>query len=40
LIFIGIDYLQTGMAGVSWNLEAFTGQGSRRGGSSPESASS
>jgi phosphate:Na+ symporter len=27
LIFIGIDYLQTGMAGVSWNLEAFTGQG-------------
>jgi len=25
LIFTGIDYLQTGMAGVSWNLERFTG---------------
>ena len=27
LIFTGIDYLQTGMGGVSWNLEAFAGQG-------------
>jgi phosphate:Na+ symporter len=29
LIFIGIEYLQTGMAGVTWNFEAFTGPGSR-----------
>src|SRR5262245_41400444 len=27
LIFMGIDYLQTGMAGVSWNLEKFAGRG-------------
>jgi phosphate:Na+ symporter len=27
LIFTGIDYLQTGMEGVSWNLEAFAGGG-------------
>src|SRR4029077_1530737 len=27
LIFTGIDFLQTGMGGVSWNLEAFAGQG-------------
>src|SRR5262245_29740726 len=27
LIFTGIDYLQTGMAGVSWNLEALAGGG-------------
>jgi phosphate:Na+ symporter len=27
LIFTGIDYLQSGMGGVSWNLEAFAGQG-------------
>jgi len=27
LIFTGIDFLQTGMAGVSWNLEAFAGHG-------------
>jgi phosphate:Na+ symporter len=27
LIFIGIDYLQTGMKGVSWNLEALAGGG-------------
>src|SRR5262245_63684717 len=27
LIFIGIDYLQEGMAGISWNLEAFAGTG-------------
>src|SRR6516162_6832351 len=27
LIFIGIDYLQSGMAGVSWNLEALAGTG-------------
>ena len=29
LIFIAIEYLQTGMAGVSWNFEAFTGPGSQ-----------
>jgi phosphate:Na+ symporter len=28
LIFIGIEYLQTGMAGVTWNFEGFTGPGS------------
>jgi phosphate:Na+ symporter len=28
LIFNGIDYLQTGMAGISWDLEAFAGTGS------------
>jgi phosphate:Na+ symporter len=28
LIFIGIEYMQTGMAGVSWNFTAFTGPGS------------
>src|SRR5499427_634041 len=27
LIFTGIDFLQTGMGGVSWNLEAFAGRG-------------
>ena len=27
LIFTGIDFLQTGMGGISWNLEAFAGQG-------------
>jgi phosphate:Na+ symporter len=25
LIFTGIDYLQTGMAGISWDLEALAG---------------
>ena len=29
LIFIGIDYLQTGMEGVSWNLDAIAGRGLR-----------
>src|SRR5262245_45169602 len=28
LIFTGIEYMQTGMAGVSWNFTAFTGPGS------------
>jgi phosphate:Na+ symporter len=28
LIFIGIEYMQTGMEEVSWNFEAFTGPGS------------
>src|SRR5262250_2953733 len=27
LIFTGIDFLQIGMGGVSWNLEAFAGRG-------------
>src|SRR5262249_49703382 len=27
LIFIGIDYLQEGMAGVSWDLDALAGHG-------------
>ena len=27
LLFIGIDYLQTGMDGVSWNLDAIGGSG-------------
>src|SRR5262249_21252056 len=27
LIFTGIDYLQTGMAGIKWNLEAWAGTG-------------
>jgi phosphate:Na+ symporter len=27
LIFTGIDFLQTGMGSVSWNLEAFAGRG-------------
>src|SRR5215472_15273494 len=27
LLFIGIDYLQTGMKGVSWNLDAIGGSG-------------
>src|SRR6516225_2553079 len=27
LIFTGIDFLQTGMGGVSWNLETFAGHG-------------
>src|SRR5215831_2922142 len=27
LIFTGIEFLQTGMGGVSWNLEAFAGHG-------------
>lgn len=29
LLFLGIEYLQDGMAGVSWHLEGFTGPGSR-----------
>jgi phosphate:Na+ symporter len=28
LLFNGIEYMQNGMAGVSWNLESFTGPGS------------
>src|SRR5262249_1325897 len=27
LIFTGIDFLQTGMRGISWNLDAFAGSG-------------
>ncbi|MBX3024808.1 Na/Pi cotransporter family protein [bacterium] len=27
LLFVGIDYLQNGMAGTSWDLEAFAGSG-------------
>jgi phosphate:Na+ symporter len=27
LIFVGIEYLQTGMKGASWNLEALAGEG-------------
>lgn len=27
LLFVGIEYLQTGMAGISWNLDAFAGTG-------------
>lgn len=27
LLFVGIDYLQTGMQGISWNLDAFAGTG-------------
>src|SRR5262245_43483568 len=27
LIFTGIDYLQSGMEGISWNLEGFAGRG-------------
>src|SRR5499427_3231913 len=27
LIFTGIDYLQTGMEGISWDLDAFAGRG-------------
>jgi len=27
LIFTGIDFLQTGMKGISWNLDAFAGSG-------------
>lgn len=27
LLFVGIDYLQNGMAGTSWDLEAFAGTG-------------
>src|SRR5262249_61037644 len=27
LLFIGIDYLQTGMEGISWNLDAIGGNG-------------
>lgn len=27
LIFTGIEYLQTGMAGISWNFDAFAGKG-------------
>ena len=27
LLFIGIEYLQTGMEGISWNLDAFGGTG-------------
>jgi phosphate:Na+ symporter len=27
LLFIGIDYLQTGMKGISWDLESFAGTG-------------
>jgi phosphate:Na+ symporter len=29
LLFTGIDYMQNGMEGVSWNFEAFTGPGSK-----------
>lgn len=29
LLFTGIEYMQTGMEGVTWNFEAFTGPGSR-----------
>jgi len=29
LIFIGIEYLQAGMQGISWNFEGFTGPGSQ-----------
>src|SRR5215470_11127932 len=28
LLFIGIDYMQTGMEGVTWNFERFSGPGS------------
>src|SRR5262245_25011321 len=27
LIFVGIDYLQNGMGGIQWNLDAFAGSG-------------
>lgn len=27
LIFVGLDYLQSGMGGISWNLDSFVGQG-------------
>jgi phosphate:Na+ symporter len=27
LLFIGIEYLQTGMEGISWNLDAVGGSG-------------
>jgi phosphate:Na+ symporter len=27
LLFFGIEYLQTGMAGISWNLDAIAGDG-------------
>jgi phosphate:Na+ symporter len=27
LIFVGLDYLQTGMGNISWNLESFVGEG-------------
>ena len=27
LIFIGLDYLQSGMGNVSWNIDAFVGEG-------------
>jgi phosphate:Na+ symporter len=27
LIFVGLDYLQTGMGAVSWNIESFVGDG-------------
>jgi phosphate:Na+ symporter len=41
LIFTGIDYLQTGMKGISWNLESFAGTGAAaRAGCSPRSGSS
>ena len=39
LLFTGIEYMQTGMEGVSWNFEAFAGR-SARCGSSPASGSS
>ena len=29
LLFTAIEYMQTGMKGVSWNFEAFTGPGSQ-----------
>jgi phosphate:Na+ symporter len=29
LLFTGIEYMQTGMEGVTWNLKAFTGPGSQ-----------
>jgi phosphate:Na+ symporter len=40
LIFTGIDFLQTGMGGISWNLEALPAGVWARGGSLPGSASS
>ena len=27
LIFVGLDYLQNGMGGISWNVDAFVGEG-------------
>jgi phosphate:Na+ symporter len=39
LIFTGIDFLQTGMAGVKWNLDKWAGTGWAPCGSSPASGS-